>query len=633
MEIIRRFLALAAIATVMISCGGGSGGGASSGDSGPTAPTGFVATAGNGHVSIAWTEDPDAASYNIYWSTSPGVTPSNGTKISNAVSPYTHTDLINGTTYYYVVTAVYATGESPASTQASASPTEMPPPAAPTGVTATAGNRRATIAWTAVPGADSHNIYWSTTTGVTPANGTKITGATNPYTHTGLTNGTTYYYVATAVKDGRESAASPQANCTPSGPAAPTGVIVTPGNGQMTISWTALPSALYYNLYWSTTTGVTPANGTKITHANAPYTLTGLTNGTTYHYVVTAVYASGESAASTQASSMPVVTPPSDDPPIMFSLPSYLGLIERCSYFSFQILNVSGGAGYPYTFNLGSMGGSPPLGIFVNAGGLIEGATSSPEGLYTFNVCVTDAVFAQKCQSTSMTVIPPASPGIPSNPSPANGATGVSTSAILTWAATSGTSSYNVYFGTAYPPPLVAEVTGPSYTPASLNRNTTYYWQIIAKHTMCDLLPPTVSGGPIWSFTTGTSSEGLSISLTTETCVQSWGHCDPDVFCMCSAQYTMSYAGTVCGPVGSYLVLPQGEELDCGSWHSDGRACERQLSDPSCTSWSVSILNSSGSAPGSTYSGDFTVYDLSSNSATSSYSVTCPHCQCPSPCP
>lgn len=284
---------------------------------------------------------------------------------------------------------------------------------------------------------------------------------------------------------------------------------------------------------------------------------------------------------------------------------------------------MTGGAGYPYTFNLGTMGGFPPLGIFVNAGGLIEGTTSSPEGLYTFDVCVTDAVFTQECQSTSITVVSPAIPGIPSNPSPADGATGVSTSAILNWTATSETNSYNVYFGTAYPPPLVAEVTVPSFTPAALSRNTTYHWQIIAKHTMCDLLPPTVSGGPVWSFTTGTSSEGLSISLTSESCVQTW--CDPDPYC--SAQYTMSFAGSACGPVGSYLYL--GPEASCGSWHSDGATCERQSSDPACTTWSVSFLNSSGSAPGSTYNGEFTVYDLSGNSASTPYSVTCPYCQCP----
>ena len=90
-------------------------------------------------------------------------------------------------------------------------------PAAPTGVTATAGDGQVTIAWTAVSGATSYNIYWSTTTGVTPANGTKITGATNPYTQTGLTNGTPYYYVVTAVNGNGESTASTQVSATPSG--------------------------------------------------------------------------------------------------------------------------------------------------------------------------------------------------------------------------------------------------------------------------------------------------------------------------------------------------------------------------------------------------------------------------------
>jgi hypothetical protein len=59
------------------------------------------------------------------------------------------------------------------------------------------------------------NIYWSTTSGVTKTTGTKITGATSPYTHTGLTNGTTYYYVVTAVNSYGESSESSQVSGTP----------------------------------------------------------------------------------------------------------------------------------------------------------------------------------------------------------------------------------------------------------------------------------------------------------------------------------------------------------------------------------------------------------------------------------
>ncbi|HQI82145.1 MAG TPA: fibronectin type III domain-containing protein [Deltaproteobacteria bacterium] len=632
METMKRLLTLAAITTLLVSCGGGGGSGTPSNDSVPAAPSGVTAAAGNGHVTITWTVDPAASSYDIYWSTTPGVTPASGTRIPGATSPYTHAGLNNGTPYYYVVTAVSAAGESPPSAQVTAVPLASPLQP-PTGVTARAGNRRATITWNAVQGANSYTIYWSTTTGVTPASGTAITGVTSPYAHTGLTNGTTYYYVVTAVNHDGESAPSAQVSCRPTGPVPPTGIVFTPGNGQLTIAWTAVTGATSYNIYWSSTAGVTTANGTKITHANSPYTLPGLTNGTAYYFVLTSVFPSGESAASIQATSTPTEMPPPAGPPITFVLPPHLGFVERCEYFSYQIDPVSGGAGYPYTFNLGTMGGFPPLGIYVNAGGLVEGTTSSPEGLYTFDICVTDAVFTQQCQQTSITVIAPASPGTPSGPSPADGATGVSTSTALAWAATLHTDIYHVYFGTAYPPPKAAEVTVPSYTPPALNTNTTYYWQVIATHSMCNLLPPTLSGGPVWSFTTGTSSEGLSISLTSAGCAQTWGHCDPDAFCYCTAQYTMSYAGTVCGPVGSYLLLPQGEDLDCGLWHSDGRSCIRESSDPSCTSWSVSVLNSSGLAPGSTYSGDLTVYDLSGNSATVPYSFTCPYCQCPGPCP
>ena len=71
------------------------------------------------------------------------------------------------------------------------------------------------ISWSSVSGATSYNIYWSTTSGVTKTTGTKLTGVTSPYTHTGLTNGTTYYYVVTAVNSYGESSESSQVSGTP----------------------------------------------------------------------------------------------------------------------------------------------------------------------------------------------------------------------------------------------------------------------------------------------------------------------------------------------------------------------------------------------------------------------------------
>ena len=143
---------------------------------------------------------------------------------------------------------------------------------------------------------------------MTTANGTKITGATSPYVQSGLINGTTYYYVVTSVNKDGESTPSPQVSATLALPG-PTGVTATPGNGQVTIAWTAVADVTSYNIYWSTTPGVTTANGTKITGAASPYVQTGLINGTTYYYVVTAVGGAGESAPSSEVSAIPSAAP------------------------------------------------------------------------------------------------------------------------------------------------------------------------------------------------------------------------------------------------------------------------------------------------------------------------------------
>ena len=100
-------------------------------------------------------------------------------------------------------------------------------PSAPTGVTATGGNGQVSISRGSVSGATSYNIYWSTTSGVTKTTGTKITGAISPYTHTGRTNGTTYYYVVTAVNSYGESSESSQVSGTPT-----TGTVSLPKTGQ-----------------------------------------------------------------------------------------------------------------------------------------------------------------------------------------------------------------------------------------------------------------------------------------------------------------------------------------------------------------------------------------------------------------
>ena len=172
-------------------------------------------------------------------------------------------------------------------------------------MSAAGGANQVTVSWSAVTGATSYNVYWSATSGVTTATGTKIAGTTSPYVHTGLSAGTAYYYIVTAVNGAGESVASAQATATtnapaPTAPAAPTGVSATGGAKQVSVSWSAVSGATSYNLYWSTTSGVTTATGTKITGATSPYVQTGLADSTAYFYIVTAVNGVGEGAASSQ---------------------------------------------------------------------------------------------------------------------------------------------------------------------------------------------------------------------------------------------------------------------------------------------------------------------------------------------
>jgi hypothetical protein len=107
-----------------------------------------------------------------------------------------------------------AAGEGSLSVEVNATP-QIPVPGVPTGVTATPGNAQVSIAWNAVSGATSYNIYWATTPGVTTASA-KLSGiTTTTYLHTGRSNGTTYYYRVSAVNAAGGSALSGEVSATP----------------------------------------------------------------------------------------------------------------------------------------------------------------------------------------------------------------------------------------------------------------------------------------------------------------------------------------------------------------------------------------------------------------------------------
>jgi fibronectin type 3 domain-containing protein len=98
-------------------------------------------------------------------------------------------------------------------------------------------------------------------------------------------------------------------------PSSPTMVVSTAGNAQVTVSWNAVTGAISYNVYWSTTAGVSKATGTKVPGiTNTTLLHTGLTNDIAYYYVVTAVNGSGESVESAGTSAQPINSPPPPPP-------------------------------------------------------------------------------------------------------------------------------------------------------------------------------------------------------------------------------------------------------------------------------------------------------------------------------
>ena len=110
--------------------------------------------------------------YNVYQGTSPGgeTGPVTGSQVT--ATGYKVTGLINGTTYYFRVTAVNRVGEGPASAEVKAVPVTVP--GAPTGLTATPGDGQVTLSW-AAPASDGgspvtgYNVYQGTSPGARPA--------------------------------------------------------------------------------------------------------------------------------------------------------------------------------------------------------------------------------------------------------------------------------------------------------------------------------------------------------------------------------------------------------------------------------------------------------------------------------
>jgi len=185
----------------------------------PAPPSGLAATGYDLEAQLSWNPngEADLAGYRVYRSTTSGggyelLTP-------DLVTETAYTDPVGSEgTYYYVVTAVdQSQNESGYSDEASVTLINVAP-APPTGLTATPGDSQVSLQWNANSETDlaGYEVYRSTSQGgaYTRLNSALVT--VNSYIDTTAENGTTYYYVVTAVDQAEaESDYSNEVSATP----------------------------------------------------------------------------------------------------------------------------------------------------------------------------------------------------------------------------------------------------------------------------------------------------------------------------------------------------------------------------------------------------------------------------------
>ena len=177
----------------------------------------------------------------------------------------------------------------------------------PVGLKTTAGNSWVSFTWSPSAGATSYHLKRATKSGGPYV---QIAAPVSTFhTDSGLAVGTTYFYVISAVNSAGESANSTEVSVKPAAstaaqvPSTPIGLTATPGNSWVSLTWSEVPGAASYRLKRATGTG-----GPYVQIAapvSTGHTDSGLENGRTYFYVVSAEGTVGESSNSAQVGATP----------------------------------------------------------------------------------------------------------------------------------------------------------------------------------------------------------------------------------------------------------------------------------------------------------------------------------------
>ena len=303
-------------------------------------PCNLTATAGEGEVSLAWTNDPTHRQHQVYIKNL--FTDERKVDAVGVADQHTVTRLTSGDEYEFWVRS-RADGNSrwddwsssvkatPAVTVGPGTPTPTPNPTAtpdpaeqcddgeyPCDLEATAGDGQVRLSWKANPSHQIHQVFIRNTATREPDNA--ALGAVSGHTVTGLTNGDPYHFwvrsradedsswgdwfgPVEATPSAGASEQTPGPTATP-GPGTPTptptatpapgeqceddeypcNLAATVGDGQVTLSWTANSSHQSHQVFIRNT--ATKGHQVENLGTVSEHTVTGLDNGTEYHFWV-----------------------------------------------------------------------------------------------------------------------------------------------------------------------------------------------------------------------------------------------------------------------------------------------------------------------------------------------------------
>ena len=295
------------------------------------APSSLRATPGNGQVALSWSAPSSTGGaaitgYRVEWKRNTATTwpTTSANRATSTTTSHTFTGLTNGTAYNFRVSAINSAGTGAMSNVASATPAAAA--GAPSSLRATPGNGQVALSWSAPSSTGGaaitgYRVEWKRNTATAWLDVNSVTSTTTSLRLRGLTNGTAYDFRVSAINTAGTGAVSNVVNATPAvaatAPGAPTSLTATAGNGQVILSWSA-PSSnggaviTGYKVEYKTSAANTWTTVTR-SGTTPSQTVTGLTNGTTYNFRVSAINTAGTGTPTRAVNATPAAaatTPP-----------------------------------------------------------------------------------------------------------------------------------------------------------------------------------------------------------------------------------------------------------------------------------------------------------------------------------